>query len=587
MCAQFTDIQEVFTANSLSPPELNLLVPDTHPYEILAIQPTGAVEVRPDFVGHSNRATATSKFSSFLQLAVDQNSDLVVSPEYSCPWDVLASAIAGGRLPQRRKLWALACEAISPGGLREFTAAHPQVVWIHEPIPAGAGQFLGVLAYILKTDSLAGGVRDVVVLQFKTEPMGGDIFESEHLIRAQTIYSWHNPDDNIRLVSLLCSDALAFDGGTNRHCRFDCHPYIIFHPQLNRDPRHADISAYRDRLFSREVSEAIEVLTLNWARGFTILAYPASPYGGSAIYTKSAEFDCSDARIVGNHQRGVYLAFWHAHRTQLCLFNYDEHVFHFRIPKAMQDAPAVAARRTGPEMIALRTWNIAQGAWLDAPQANDGFDQLCLSFNEPHCDYCSTAPHNAIDRERLLMLAAGNLPDLRPELKWHQVHNLDSFRSERDERTKRLTFTHEQAPDSATYRQQHLGRFIILQMVILADPANFPRSLHDLRGDWQLRPPRSDDGFRFNLYSRSGLKQGATAIFLGLVPIENVRRLRNDIARAWEKPEYIRRLVIWYQVQNSFHSVESSTPTITDDSELPDSYARSTPHEQGTNAQPN
>lgn len=577
MCAQFKDVQTALAENALRVPELNILVPDTNLYEVLAIQPAGAIEVRGDFVGHADRLVALSKFSSFLQLAVDQNSDLVLSPEYSCPWDVLAQFITGQRLPQRGKLWILACEAITPAQLRAIIAAHPQVVWVHEAIPAGAGQFLGVLAYITKTESTDGNVKDVVVLQFKTEPMGGYTFERDHLLRGQTIYSWHNPEDNIRLVSLLCSDALAFDASANQHCRFDRHPHIIFHPQLNLDPRHAAFSAYRDRLFARKVSERAEVLTLNWARSFAIPTLPTSTYGGSAVYTKSPEFDFSDDRVVANHQKGLYLSFWQAHRTQLCLFNFDEHVFHFRMPKALQDAAAVAARRTGPEMHALRKWAAGSQAWQDGAQANDGFDLLCATFNEQQCDYCSAAPYTALDRERLLMLAAGNLPNLRSERRWHHVQNLDSFRAERDERSKRMTFTHEQAADSTTYRQQCLGRFIALQMAILADPANFPVTLHDLRGDWQLRPPRSDDGFRFNLFSRSGQNPNATAIFLGLVPAENVRRLRDDIVRASEKPEHTRRLVIWYQVQNAFRATEPPTPTITDDSELPDSYARSAP----------
>src|ERR1035437_5406720 len=206
MCAQFKDIQVVFAQNNLQLPELNVLVPDTNVYSILAIQPAGVVTVRADFIGHSDRNAATTKFSSFLQLAFDQNIDLVLSPEYSCPWEALSLALRNRRLPQRGKLWILACEAITPVQLRELIAAHPQVAWIHEPIPDGAGHFLGVLAYLTRTKSTAGADKDVVVLQFKTEPMGGNPFERDHLIRGQWIHIWRNPRDNIRLISLICSD---------------------------------------------------------------------------------------------------------------------------------------------------------------------------------------------------------------------------------------------------------------------------------------------------------------------------------------------------------------------------------------------
>lgn len=578
MPSQFQDIKEVFDANHLRLPELNILVPDTNLYEIIAIQPTGAIAVHPDFVGHADQASAIDKFNSFLELAVEQNCDLAITPEYSCPWEVVTRAIAENKLPAQRKLWILACEAITPQQLRGIIAAHSNVIWIHEPIPAGAGQFLGVLAYVTKAEADTGGVKDVIVLQFKTEPMGGYAFERDHLLRGQTIYSWRNPQENIRLVSLLCSDALAFEGGNNNQCRFDLHPHLIFHPQLNLDPRHAGFSGYRDQLFNREISKHVEVLTLNWARGFSIPSLPDSAYGGSTVYTKSEGFDISDARIVANHERGFYFCYWHEHRTQLCLFDYDEHVFHFRMPKVLQDAAAVVARRTGPEMLALRNWNSVTKTWPEGVQVNDGYDTLCSEFNEQHCDYCATAPHNVVDRERLLMLATGNLPNLSPDSDWHQLLNLDSFRAERDERSKRLTFTHEQALNSVSYRNEHMGRFIALQMVILANPANFPPTLHDLRNDWQVRPPQHDDRFRFNLVSRSGQKQGATVIFAGLVPFSQVTRLRDRIVRAWTKAE-TRRLVIWYQVQGDYLHLEPPTPAIDDDAELPDSYARSSSHE--------
>lgn len=585
MCAQFIDVQQLFISNNLRLPELNILVPDTNLYEVLAIQPTGAVDVRNDFVGHSDGESALAKFNSFLQLAVARNCDLVVTPEYSCPWEVMGQAIVGNKLPKQGKIWLLACEAITPQRLQEFISTHRQVFWMHEPIPTGAGHFLGVLAYVTKAEDNAGVVKDVVVLQFKTEPMGGNTFERDHLLRGQTIYTWRNPQDNIRLVTLLCSDALAFDGNTNNHCRFDLHPHFIFHPQLNPDPRHAGFSRYRDALFDRDISKRVEVLTLNWARGFSIPGILGrSTYGGSTLYTKSEKFEFSDARIVANHERGMYFCYWHAHRTQMCLLNYEEHVFHFRMPKVFQDAAAVLVRRTGPEMLALYKWKPETRSWIDEERANDGFHNLCASFDNTQCDYCTDTTHNAVDRERLLMLTCGNLPVLAPEKKWHQVDNLDSFRAERDERCKRLTFTHEMAVDSVNYRQKHLEYFITLQSEILANPENFPPILRDLRDNYQLRPPRHDDwlpqpprshhGFRYNLVSRSGQNQGATVIFIGLVPFADVRQLRDNIVRAWGIAQ-TRRLVIWYKVPNGYRYLEPPPPTHNDDEELPDSYLRS------------
>ena len=66
--------------------------------------------------------------------------------------------------------------------------------------------------------------------------MGGNTFERDHLIRGQVVHIWRNPQDNIRLISLLCSDALVFNPAAAHECRFDRDPYLIFHAQLNPCP---------------------------------------------------------------------------------------------------------------------------------------------------------------------------------------------------------------------------------------------------------------------------------------------------------------------------------------------------------------
>ena len=149
----FKNIREVFAEHNLRPPTLNVLVPDAHFYETLAVQPRGEIALRPDFIGHADPQTAVSQFSDFLRLAIERESDVVLSPEYSCPWEVLTNAITQQSLPQAGKIWMLGCEAITPNDLRAVILAHANVVWIHEPIPAGTGRFLDVLVYATKTET--------------------------------------------------------------------------------------------------------------------------------------------------------------------------------------------------------------------------------------------------------------------------------------------------------------------------------------------------------------------------------------------------------------------------------------------------
>lgn len=574
MSIQFTDIAESLAEKGLKLPNLNVLTPDARAYEILAIQPVGVIDPRNDFVGHANREIAQKKFAGFIALAVEKKADLVLSPEYSCPWEVLKTALQQGKFPAIGKLWVLGCESITPIKFREFTASFPSVAWIHEELPNGAGDFLGVVCYLLKTESNGGAVKNVIVVQFKTVPMAGhDTSEADHLLCGQKIYFLRTQNDYIRFATLICSEALEFqlDGGTEQ--QFAQHPFIIFHPQLTNDPRNAGVRKYRNDLFFNTCSRDLEVIALNWARGFQIGAQEPSRYGNSAVFMKSDKFNRSDDRLHQNHQRGIYYCHWHVNRTELCLLNFNEHIFHFRTQKPHLLGAAVELRRTGPEMCNLWRWD--NEAWQICVEADDGFQQLCQALGNPPLNGCLTV----VDRERLLTLSAGRFA---PASDWHKVEKLNSFIAETDERSKRLTFVHEPSNDSVEFRTEHLSRYSRLQNFILPNAANFPPSILDLRENWQLRPPQENSAFRFNLEGVSAGIQGATAVFVGHRPLSDVRELWDKFDKAWRNKENergeekSRRLVIWYEDAGGNIGHQSQPlATITDDPELRTSFTKS------------
>jgi hypothetical protein len=397
MEAEFTDIAKAFKSKKLQLPKLNVLIPDSCLYQVLAIQCGGEIEKKKDFIGHLDHSTATKKFLELLGLAVEKDCDLVLSPEYSCPWEAIGGAITQNLLPKMGNIWILGCESITPTQLSKTISEFPSVVWIHEPIPTGTGKFLDVLAYVTRATDPAGEEQQVIILQFKTQPMGGDPFERDHLICGKTIYIWHNPKDSIRLISLICSDAIGFGQVAHEECDLDNHPHLIVHLQLIDNPRHDAIRSYRNKFFGEKAGDNIEVLALNWARGFSLPNKPQSEYGGSAIYTKSLKFESSDTRLEENHKKGLYYSYWSTQHTQLCLLSFDESVFHFRIPKTRIDGSAALCQRTGPQMISINKWDSGKESWLDSENTDDGFAELCKEFEQPTCDYCLD-PTNATSR---------------------------------------------------------------------------------------------------------------------------------------------------------------------------------------------
>jgi hypothetical protein len=567
----FLSIGDALKPHGLAIPETVPLTADGQLYRLLAIQPAGNVHVEQGYIGPADRAKALSQFGTYFELASSMKAELVLAPEYSCPQDALVSAIRGGDLPPLGALWIIGLEAVTKRQLADLKEQCKAVTWIHEDVADNGGRFLDIVAYLFKSHDSQNVVRDVAMLQFKTQPMAGT-FERNNLLTGKTKYILHAPSDTIRMLSLVCSDALTFAPAVAAACRFDIHPYIVFHPQLNVAPRHPDMAAYRAALFALEVSERIEVISLNWARGFAFATGDGSrsQYGGSTLYTKSPQFDRSDERVTANLAKGVYYAHWHARRTDLALFNYDEHVFEMRLPKPFQHTGAVLRQRTGPEMLSLRRWNGEAGAWEVDTTPDDGFGDLCASYKEGDCNYCSSPPHTPIDRERLLTLSSGKL---LPRVDWHRLDLLPSFMAASDERSQRLTFTHEPVAESREFRAAHLERFVKLQMYVLTDISNWPHSIADLRDEWRLEPPTAATNFRHNLVSASGNAPGATVMYLALESPAAAAELRDSLISAWGA-EHTRRLVIWHEAHNAIQTLTPPVPTIGDDDDHPASFTR-------------
>jgi len=529
-----------------------------------------------------------AKLTSYLSLAIDHELDLVLSPEYSLPWKVFGEFIQKQRLPALGKLWVLGCESITPEELEAFVLATKTIVkWIYEPVPRTSGHFLDVLAYVMQVPSQDGTPTNVILLQFKTQAMAdkSQAFERNNLIVGTTTYLINNEDDTIRLISCICSDALGFQPPIQPPFRLDLHPYLVFHPQLNIEPRNTQIRAYRQQMFAGQTSER-EVITLNWARNFVLVKddkHLKSAYGGSAIYSQADNFNLTDERIESNHVKGLYYCNWKDQRTHLCYFNFDEHVFYFRMPKVKQYVAGPLHNRSGPEMISTLEWDQTHSEWKECKVAMDGYKAFCTGFQEEKCDYYLDSKYSALDRERLVAISTGTLI---PQKRWYHISDLDSYTAESDERSKRFTFTHEETRESKAFRRKCMLRFIALQKEILAEPNLFPPQIEDLRNDCVLKPPQKLTDYRINLTSKSGAAQGATVMFIGDEQQREAKQLRDSLMAKWGENEkdpemgtLIRRIVVWYRENSAIKSVHTPTPMIDDTLETPTTITRGNPHE--------
>ena len=490
------------------PPRLAALVPDVHNYQVLLAQPEGMIAADAAGVRNRNPDRATTVFRRFLEKAVETNADLAVTPEYSLPWQTLIAALRDGCQPAAGKLWALGCESITVTELTTRQAELADVATVlFEPMEMQANRFLDPLVYIFRTDPIADGpARLVLLVQFKTHPMG-DPYEVDHLQCGTKVYQFGNVADSIRLVSLICSDALAF---TDADAAAIYQRALVLHIQLNEHPRHAQYRRYREKLFDYHGDET-EILCLNWASGVREWSNGAERTwdnaSGSGWYLRPKEFDRRDATLCANHARGLYYTWLKSSRSHVLFLNYAPGTYLIETTKVGHIAvPASVSRRSGPKVVQGFRWDPTTAALVAEASAADGFaaiiDQSGAAQNAVQDAY-NVSPLAA---ERALALCAGKIGPGA----WYEVGALDSFEIATTEIVRRITFCQDTEQEAAEFRSLRLIRCRHLWQ-FLSDPTNLPNALKDLTAGfglaWQAGQPHQ------NIRSIAGA--GATAIYLG------------------------------------------------------------------------
>ena len=528
---------------------LEALKPDANRYTVLAMQPVGRVNASEKGVFNDDQESAIAKHTAFLEMARHKNVDLAISPEYSCPWSVVSDALRNDLLPNAGKLWVIGCESISIDSLKQLKAEFPAVKWICDtPEPKGTQSFLDPICYFLCVNDEEGTQRTAVVVQLKTQPMSDTRYrlEQEYLIPGNTRYIIQNDDDSIRLLTIVCSDALDFniEALENQQTR----GHIIVHPQLCLDPLHNTFRAYRDAF--RTSCKNHELVTLNWGKGFQINNLEPSLFGGTYHFIKSDEVDSDDIRISRNHQKGAYWGFWRTHRTTVTQFNFQESVFHYELSKPMQTgAVDLLARRQGIRMLDNYQWQDQTCQWEENNDVvDDGFGNMCVSIGQS-VDPLMDSNICSIAKERLLAISTGDF-ERPPKSGWEHPRNLRSCQLTADEKCQRITVIQEPESDSfqTNYDKKYevVFNFCFLRNSILG--ASLPKCIEDLSTGFVIRLCLNDAS---NVTNADG-KYPATVAFIGNKSMARLTKTFDDIqsllATYSLDDARKRRVVIWANV---------------------------------------
>lgn len=546
-------VDKILAAAGLECPRLNALQADETLYTVLVHQPPGLIQITTDSIGQANSVEAMQRTLALLRLtaSIDGQPDLLISPEYSIPWDALVEALQAGIAPELGKLWVLGCESLPLGSLaaiRERLSGKALVLDDDvSPVERSTQKYRNPLAYVFKAKAIEDQSEQLVVLvQYKTVVSGdpGNT-EAAGMLPGAVVYVFGSAPGEVRLITLICSDVFSFEKALVDEYY---EGLLLLHIQLNNSPRHLLYKKYRQELFS--ASGKTELLCLNWADKVVSVDgtggnnHDWNNICGSAWYLVSPEIDLSDDAIHNNHRNGVYYTRHEPIRAHALQFHYHPRVFLLQATKVFHHAiPKPRSTRSGPQALKTFVWAEDLDAWVEprTPDElpNDGFSEQLgrvggddVVLEDVHELY-QVGP---VSVERALAITAGKF-GIRAD--WHTPARIDSMQLCEQEIVRRVTVTLDPAPEASQFRS---SRFAALRLVA------------QLRGVGYSWPPSVDalrQGFKFfwsqkypnrNVVSSDGTV--ATVVYAG--PIADIhdldlldQRVRKALAGLPPEPERV------------------------------------------------
>lgn len=515
-------ISELLHEHDLEYPHLAVLQPSENLYTALLVQPKAHIQVRDEFIRNADRAGAHAMFMAIAQEAHAKSVELLVTPEYSVPWETIESLLQEGVTPDVGQLWVLGCESLSLAELPTLKDRFSQwAIVLHEPLPPGqpaTARYLDPLIYLFRTKTSGSNEPCIVmVVQFKTCPSGDPHnTEATRMARGDDVYLFERGNE-VRLITIICSDAFAFTGAM---VDANYENLLLLHLQLNEKPRDEAYMRYRRRLYDFDCDQT-EVICLNWAEKFTfdladgVPATTKDNISASAWHSKSRKFATDDVHVEHNHRYGLYYTRDADQHRHMLHFTYKPAAFLLQATKARHYAvEAAKSRRRGPEMTRVYHWDIASSTWIDVGHpVDDGFVAMTTAYGDPATVLNVSHMASPLAVERLSCVTSG---DFGPMCDWHAVSQLPTARLEsRTEVMQRITVT--QDPKGKQFRDLRV-RTIKALASIPSETLPLPSRLKDVQDgycfEWTVDTPHC------NVIS-NGTGQRATLVYAGDSPLSD------------------------------------------------------------------
>lgn len=539
--------------------ELDVLKRDTQRNSFLLYQHKGDFFANHNRIGNTDQNNAYLKFLKVLEKARKDNSDLLLSPEYSCPKSVIDYIIDNEEMqPTQNKVWVLGGESINLNELEELNNANQDDVLIHyeNEVFNTNKNYLDPLYYVFK-GSHNGISKLIILIQFKTRHMGvwSDDVERNNLIEGNNIYIIKNSNTSVRLMSFICSEAMNVRADLNQHIKneilWDDMPFLILNPQINPDPSHQNFVDFRRFILEAEKKE---VISLNWGLDTFFNGHNWYSARGntarSGVFFKTDELKHDNNRIIINHKKGLY--FLHLSKNKFVYyFDGIPELFRIENPSVhINEGEAPQRRREGPEVTEIYSFDTATSNFTELQATND--NHIAFFIQRGIANNFLLNPENSIvDKERLINISTGAVNG-KLESKWCDVIYLNSFNlKEANECNCRMTYVEDTYAVSETIRDLNCTNLIELDQTILPDKSQYPVSIKDLISQ-NLRLSYSQDApkykYKYNLTNQNGEIKKATICYLGNVSKSQVNKTYDEFQNLFEEEnEGKRRIVVFYK----------------------------------------
>lgn len=566
----YTFIDDILVGYTI---DLEILRPNTTLYQASLLQHKGTFHCTNSSFG--NQTNEDDKFTAFLQSVKQNNSNLVITPEYSCPWNAVTRVFGRTEeMPENGNLWVIGCESISVqeiGGIQEeYSGVNNVEVHFSDNIEVGnGGILLDPCCYIFKALNPDGVEKLIVLVQFKTQHMGvweSDL-EQQKLIPGEHIYILRNDPDSINLFTIICSDALVFNGASisaQHPGRWENLPYIILSIQMNPKPAHQGFRNFRDGILRLNYKD---VISLNWSSesqaSFSDSFFNRFSKSNLTIRTEHIKNESQDeqSQLKRNHDKGLYYTLIKPNR-HIFYFNPDVEyaVLRMRKPYAGPINPALDRRR-GPIMDTAFSYNDEQNSFEEIPSIGDGLKEFLEDIGINSNSLIGN-DLDILDKERLINISVGEIETKNGNVQWHIVNKLKSFLMEDTEIIRRYTVTFDE--DGREFRTTRLTKFEELNLNILNRPELFPDIIASFRDNCGEVMFLHDGSFnyRYNLVNNDD--EYATVAHIGNNSKGAAQILLKQLTELFPR-EYRRnnRIVVWYKPNvNDYDYVATPVPKI-------------------------